>query len=190
MATTVTFQSVIRAQTDPLEQEKIYWSVFYNADAQPKLRKWLVKKGVPLHHVDDLESEMRVALFVAIHKYNHDKIPFEKYVWTEFQQILINWFISKSKRSGAQLSIDEMVEVHGDSIELNLGNVTLDGGDTEFDAESIFSGMTQPQAFIARCLYYNEWTNNDVREYLHMTTAQYHRELTEVRRIVRTYFTH
>jgi len=182
---TVTFESVLRAKTDACEQEKIFWSVFYDAKAQPKLRKWLVKKGVPLQHVEDLESEMKLAMFKAIQRYNHGKIPFEKYIWTEFNQILINWFVSRSRKSGRSVSIDEMIEVHGDSIELNFGSVSVEAG--EMDVETVFNGMTQRQAFIARCLYYSDWTSNDIREYLGVNTSQYYKEISEIKRIVSEY---
>lgn len=189
----ITLEQVEQARNNPELITDIYNQVF-NDNKKPKLRMWLVKKGVDYKELDDVESTMKLSFMKVIHKYNHDKISFEKYVWTEFNQVLLNYFQSKKVKKYTTIGFDDMNCMDEDGSEYVSKEISMDLGhipepDYKYDFENIFSKLTQIQGTICRMIYYSEWNKDDVIEYLGISRDKYNREMKHIRTVFNSYLT-
>lgn len=185
----ITLEQVELARMDEVEATKIYNIIFMDGK-KPKLRMWLIKKGVDYKDLDDLEGVCKLEFMKHLYKYNHDKISFEQYMWTEFSHILLCYFQSKKSKKyqltdslDEQLSVDDgemMVNVH-----MNLGFIP--NPDYELDFETIFCRLTRVQATICRLIYYSGWDKAGVIEYLGINKDKYAKEMRNIRSIFREY---
>ena len=179
----ITLKLVEQARSDPSTAVQIFKSIFYDGK-KPKLRMWLIKKGVDFQELDDVESVCKLEFMKQLYKYNHDKIAFEKYVWTEFSHILLNHFQSKkSKKVSLTDSLDEKL---GDDADEYRGNVYMNLGfipnpDCESDFETVFNNMTRIQATICRLIYYSELDKNEIIEFLNIGRDKYVKEVKQIR---------
>ena len=187
--TKITLQQVELARTDEIEATKIYNVVFMDGK-KPKLRMWLIKKGVDYKDLDDLESVCKLEFMKHLHKYNHDKISFQQYMWTEFSHILLCYFQSKkSKKNQLTDSLDdELVVDDGEkvsTIQMDLGFIP--NPDYEMDFEAVFCRLTRIQATICRLIYYSDLDKTDVIDYLGINKDKYAKEIRNIRSIFREY---
>lgn len=187
--TKITLQQVEQARTDETTATQIYNIIFMDGK-KPKLRMWLIKKGVDYKDLDDLEGVCKLEFMRHLYKYNHDKISFEKYMWTEFSHILLCHFQSKkSKKYQLTDSLDD--QIIGDDGEL-INNIQMDLGfipnpDWELDFESVFCKLTRIQATICRMIYYSDMEKADVIEYLGISKDRYAKEVRQMRTTFKEY---
>lgn len=187
----ITLQQIQQAQINPNLIQQIYNTVFFD-NKKPKLRMWLVKKGVDYSELDDVESTMKLSFMRVIMKYNHEKISFEKYVWTEFSQVLLNYFQSKKVKKYTTVGFDELNYTDEDGSECVPKEINMDLGfipepDYKCDFEKVFSHLTRIQATICRMIYYSEWNKDDVVEYLGITKDKYNKELKQIKIVFKKY---
>lgn len=188
----VTLKQIEQARIDTTMAEYIYNVIFYDGN-KPKLRMWLVKKGVDYKELDVVESDMRMAFMKVLLKYNHNKISFEKYVWTDFSQCLLNYFQSKKEKKYTTISFDDInyngedgSEQMATELSMNLGFIP-EPVDCKCDFETVFHKLTRVQATICRMIYYSGWNKKDVTEYLGINKDKYNKEMKQVRIIFKKY---
>jgi len=185
----ITLQKVIMARTDESVATEIYNIIFMDGK-KPKLRMWLIKKGVDYKDLDDVEGICKLEFMKHLYKYNHDKISFEKYMWTEFSHILLCHFQSKkSKKYQLTDSLDEQLSTDDGEM---VNNIQMDLGfipnpDYELDFETVFCKMNRIQATICRMIYYSDMEKSDVVEYLGISKDKYAKEIRHIRTIFKEY---
>ena len=55
--------------------------IFYDDKGNRKVKLWLMKSGVPMNDIDDLEADFRLhTLRILSEKYKYNKIPIEKFI--------------------------------------------------------------------------------------------------------------
>lgn len=176
-----------QAKTEPSVLYKVYRQVFYDGN-KPKLRMWLINSGIPYDSLGDLETEMKVCFMLGLNKYQHTKINFEKWIWTEFKYTLMNYFQSKKllKNSNHTIFTDMVVNSNEDSqfdVESEQGESEL----TQDDLEYYFLQMKCKQATICRLIYYNGWDKFNIMSQLNMTSQEYDDNMVEIRKIMKVY---
>lgn len=177
----IDYGMVEKAKTDNNVLSEIYKEVFFDGN-KPKLRMWLVKKGISFCELDDVETEMKLSFLSGINKYEHDKIEFEKYIWTKFQHTLLNYYQSKKlKKNSAQLLSDA-----SDEVVFNIGYIP-EKKYYKDDFEYLFTLMTRHEATICRLIYYNGWSKNQIISQLEITSKFYDRCLVNIRTVVGKY---
>ncbi len=178
----VKYEDVMKAKKDPKVMDDIYHKVFFDG-AKPKLRMWLINKGVSFNELAEVESNMRMLFMLRLKTYKHDKIPFEKYCWTSFQYELANWFQNKKLKKNSNIGFDDLITNNDTDVEVDIGYVSNIEDDCVYDFEFLFSRMTRLQATICRLLYYNEWVKEDIMSYLKLSKRKYSNELKYIKAV-------
>jgi len=177
----ITFAEVEKSRTNELMLSLIYNKVFYDGK-KPKLRMWLIKKGVSFSELGDVETKMKLIFLESLSKYTHDKIDFERYVWTRFSHHLLCYFQSKTLQKNSVSTFSDV----GDEVIVNIGFIP----ETSYvvdDFELVFTKMTQIQATICRFIYYNDWNKYQISRHLRITLKEYNGHLGGIRKIMKEY---
>ena len=188
----ITIEEIRKAVLDSKQAEEIYKKIFYDGN-KPKLRMWLVKKGVNFNELDVVESNMNLVFMLNLNKYQHDKIPFERYIWTCFNQELLNYFQSKKLKKNNNIGFGDLgvKSDDGDGVdyEVNLGFIEADTTfELESDMETLLHTLPQLQATIVRMLYYTGWEKDDVCEYLQISREKFNKEIKSAKTAFYNYF--
>lgn len=164
-----------KARSDDESFLIIYNKIFYDNN-KPKLRMWLIKKGISYSELDDVETEMKFELIKGIEEYSYNKIYFEKYIWTKFNHCLLNYFQSKKLKKN---SVEPFSNFDSEII-FDIGFIP-EKKYIKSDFEILFTNMTQVQATICRLIYYNEWNKTQIIRYLDMSDNDYSNNLKVIR---------
>ena len=182
-----------RSSSDGEKISKIYREIFFDG-SRPKVKMWLVKKGVHYNELDEVFSKMNLSFMLNLHRYKHDKIEFEKYIWTCFNQELLNHFHSKKlKKNSTTIGVDDVVESKlNDSeileYEVNIGFVPAPEINTYDEYENFFLTLTQSQALICRMVYYSDYSKSEICEYLGIKKSKLKEEMENIRIAHEKYF--
>lgn len=172
----ISVESVNLARTTPTVLIDIYRKIFFDGN-KPKLRMWMIKKGVPYSDLDDLETEMKFAFISELNKYEYTKIDFEKYIWTDFSHILINYFQSKKLKKNNNLRLEFVTE----KVVVDIGYIEVNKYDKS-DFEILFLGLTRIQATMCRLIYYNDWNKEQIKNFLGMNKDDWENNLTVIKK--------
>jgi hypothetical protein len=178
----IDYEMVDEAKTDPAKLLKIYNQVFYDGK-KPKLRMWLIKKGISYYELDDVETEMKLSFLAGVKKYEHDKIEFEKYIWTRFSHTLLNYYQSKKLKKNSIIPFGDISE----EVVFNIG--CLPEKRCQDDFEYLFTLMTRYEATICRLIYYNGWEKQTIINHLEVSSNFYDKCLVNIRKIISKYMT-
>jgi hypothetical protein len=195
----VTIEDVRNAKNDSNSFLDIYQKIFFDKYKRPKVRLWLRKSGVNNNEIDDVESMMIITLIIGIDKYNHDKIPFEKWIWEKFRFTLNNYYFSKKhiKKYSNMIHMIDVYHFDDDKIEyegkvIDIGYVAGNDSLLEFDFDIIVSKMNFIQQFICRCRFYNNWSIKEIKNYMmsvyNVGDKQFNSELKKAAEIFKLYF--
>jgi hypothetical protein len=181
----VELHDIEKARTDSGAANDIHDVLFYDAHGNPKVRMWLVKKGVPISDLDDVESDLKLTLAWCIKDYKHGKIPFEKFAWTVFSYVLTNWFNKKKANKNTLVSYgyDENAGKM-DEVDYYIGNLT---DDFCFDFESVISILPCKAKTVARIMYYNGWNKREMMKYYHFRRDEIDSYLMMIAKVIKDY---
>jgi hypothetical protein len=191
----MTIDEIEEAKINPNKLRELYKKLFYE-NGNPKLRYWLIKKGVSYNEVDDVESSMNELFMEGVMKYNNDKIDFEKWMWIKFKQQLSNYYSNKKLKKNADLIFEHDIEKNEedridesfyDKIKFDIGNVS----DVTFDIdENIPHFMNNLQRFIYRCKVYANFRDDEIFEVANFLTdnrKEFQNEVVNIRKIIKKY---
>lgn len=89
--TTLTAAIVEQARSDEKLFNTVYRKIFYR-NGIDIMNVWLFKNGVRNEHDrKELYSDMIFVLLDSMPFYQHDAVPFEKWIWYKFKQKLMAW---------------------------------------------------------------------------------------------------
>ena len=193
----ITLKDVKKAKENVDDFLYIYQTVFFDSKKRPKLRLWLKKHGVKREDIEDVENALVITLAVGIDKYNHDKVPFEKWIWEKFRFCLGSYFQSKKLKKYSNIitlsdvysSEDDKMEYDGKTVD--IGYVTDEKVMLDMDFEHLVSKMNDIQSFICKCKFHNGWSDKEIRNFLNqkgITDKQYSNELKKVISTFKLYF--
>ena len=170
----------------------MYEIIFYDSKGSPKLKKWLVKKGVKYNKLNELTSIMIEVFMKSLEKYKHDKIDFEKYVWVRFGHALNNYFYRYNhiKKIINEVSLDELNEREGCNVEFYIiDNDMITNIDFNIDIDLMIKNFNNIQSFIFKCKYYNSWNDLEVQNWSDVLypNEDYYKELGYVKSIIDLY---
>jgi hypothetical protein len=178
----ITVSQIVNARKgNQSDANKIFKRIFYDK-SKPKVEMWLINNGISYNMIDEVMSEMYSEFSECLmYKYRHDKIDFEKFVWQRFKYRLVDWFRIKSAK---KISMSVSIEGNLD-IDIDIGYV---GDDFNIDFESILEGMDDGKAcFMARCIYYNQWSKREVKEYMGLSYSELNEIMEKLKQVMREY---
>lgn len=180
----VNLSEVEKARCDVSVATSIYHKVFFDSNNNPKARMWLSKKGVPKRDLDEVEAQMRMTFVNCMNSYTYQKIPFEKYVWTEFTYTLINWFKSQKAKKVEMINIG-LIDENGDEIDVNIGDLS---DDVALDFEVVIGMLPKNAQTIARTLFYSDgWKKSDIKSYYGFNECEFLSNMKIIKKVVRDY---
>ena len=157
-------EDIITARNDRKLFKEIYKTVFYDG-SKPKVRMWLKNRGVPYKNLDDMESEMIKVFVENIFKYHHGRIDFERWIWTKFEQALLNSFYRNTyiKKIANLYLADDLIEENQNNI---ISGISYIFDDIEVDLNNILVCLNNVQCYIFNCKYYNNWNDSEIKIYV------------------------
>ena len=179
------------AHKDPKECESIVNQILYDG-SKPKFKMYLAKIGIPYHQLDEYEilaKEMILEYLLGKYRgrFNHDKVSFEKYMWISIMHVVFNKLKTNKIRNSRYCSSDEIMEKResGDP-PLSFGVDKI--SELKIDIENLFDTLTQRQGFICRCIYYSDWNEFEISDYLNISKDDYQIEILGIREKFTSYF--
>jgi len=161
------------------EKLKFYNLVFSEENNISMVRKWLIKSKVNKDDIDDMESELVVIYTKCAMKHNYDKIPFDRYVWTQFKNRLIDYF-----RSNTRKRAKEFIPIEENTCIVNIPD------DFAADYDVILNFLGDTRAFIFDSMYRKGWKYKEICNHLGMTRKEFLIESRQIRKQIKQYSTH
>lgn len=178
----ITTEDLEQAKFDPKLAESIIKKILYDG-SNNKLRLYLYKSGLQTQDAEDLESDViyKILTIIKNNKFTHNKIPFERWMWNEIWHMVMNHFQSKKlKKNKSNNSLEGMLEGFEECEPQDwMGTDCID--EFELDVENLFTLLTQRQAFMCRCIYYNDWNQFEIQDYLGINKTAYGTEIEKIR---------
>lgn len=193
----ITIDEVKLAKRDVNKFLELYKLIFFDKRGKPKLRMWLKKMRIKDDELDDVESLMVISFAIGIDEYNHDKIPFDKWMWQRFKFCLYNYFNQKHyvKKNSNLISLSDVYKPDDDEVVYNnkiidIGYVSNNEFEINIDIEHIISTLNDIQSFICKCKIHNGWSDKEIRNFLNdhgITNDQYKKEQQILVSIIKLY---
>jgi len=150
----MTVMDINKAKDDEVYLNELYRKIFFDKNNNPIVRRWLVKNGVHYNALDDLVSDMVELFLITVHKYNNDKIPFEKYMWTRFYQFLMNYKNNLNLKKNdikINLNYDNMTNNNDEERTYNFDIGYVTDYDYDLDLDIITKNLNHIQSYIFKC---------------------------------------
>ncbi len=176
----IDYELVKEARKNKAAMSKIYNEVFYDGK-KPKLRMWLIKKGISFFELDDVETEMKISFIDGVERYNHPKIVFEKYIWTKFSHTLLNYYQNKKLKKNSTQTFSDI----GEEVVFDIGYIPEKYNKDDF--EYVFTLMSRYEATICRLIYYNGWEKFQIINHLEISPKFYDECIINIRKIMKKY---
>jgi hypothetical protein len=160
------------------KQEKVlqnYKQIFFDKVGEPVVRKWLVKKGFTGDDLEMLYGELIEDFFNSIEHYKHNKIPFEKYVWTNFNFIMLN-FISRKQRF-----INRFVNIESSSLSLE------DSKDIFLDMDCLLEVLSKLAGELLKYMAFEDLSLREIKKLGLYDNREIKKASLELREIIKKY---
>jgi DNA-directed RNA polymerase specialized sigma24 family protein len=163
-----------------------YRFFFTKSKSQPGvIKKWLIKKGISFKEIDDLESTLKIVFINKYYSYTHNKIEFFTYMWTAFNQEVLNYFQAKKllKNSSEFLLEEQTVNKEtGEPIQINIGYTPSDHTniDGTYDVEKFFSGLTGQEADICRLKFFNGYSELEISRHFNRPLSEIKKDIASI----------
>lgn len=188
--TKLKIEDIHNAKTDRKCFNKVYKCIFYDGNVN-KVSSWL-KKFISYNELPDVESDLKIILWLSIINYKFVKIDFEKYVWTKFQHFVFNYLFYKKfiKKHSPSIKIIDVIS-QTDEYDYNDHKLMSDSfnyDDIDYDVDRLFGMLSDTQSFICKCKYYSNWTDSETMRFLNIDNKVYNNELNKIKKIIGNYF--
>lgn len=163
----ISLEQVQRARAgDQKLQTDIYRQIFFDKLGNDKVTGWLVLSRIPQQDLEMLKSDLRFIFTKTLMKdYVHDQIPFEKFVWTRFKFVVIQYFSKRSADHRKGLVMVHLAETEEDD-EVGVGATLADTSqviaDLPYDFEQLIAGFSLEHRRICRRIAYNQLKNSEL----------------------------